>query len=126
MPLELGVFIGAATFGQGQVGEKSLLILDSEPYRYQKFMSDISGQDIVAHGNSTETMISCVRDWLVSESGSAKLPGGAHIAARFEKFNGDLHALCAMARVRFDELTYRDFLIFAADWAAYQQFRQAP
>jgi hypothetical protein len=89
-------------------------------------MSDISGQDIVAHGNSIENMITSVRDWLVTESGSAKLPGGAHIATRFEKFKGDLHALCAMARVRFDELTYRDFLIFAADWAAYQQFRQEP
>lgn len=46
MPLELGVFLGAAKFGRGRQREKRCLILDRERYRYQKYISDIAGQDI--------------------------------------------------------------------------------
>jgi len=45
MPLELGVFLGARQFGSGRHKRKSVLILDRDKYRYQKFCSDISGQD---------------------------------------------------------------------------------
>ncbi len=51
MPLELGLFLGAKSFsGEKQQKRKRCLILDSEPYRYQKFISDIAGQDIRSHG----------------------------------------------------------------------------
>ena len=50
MPLELGLFLGARRFGDGPQRRKSCLILDRDKYRYQEFMSDISGQDIAAHG----------------------------------------------------------------------------
>src|ERR1043165_1148256 len=46
MPLELGVFLGAKRFGKGAQKRKYCLILDRSEYRYQKFISDISGQDI--------------------------------------------------------------------------------
>lgn len=42
MPLELGVFLGAARFGSGGQKEKGCLILDREQYRYQKYISDIA------------------------------------------------------------------------------------
>ena len=41
MPLELGVFLGAKRYGETDQQRKSCLILDKEPYRYQKFISDI-------------------------------------------------------------------------------------
>jgi hypothetical protein len=43
MPLELGIFLGAMRFGSGKQRQKHSLVLDREPYRYQKFVSDISG-----------------------------------------------------------------------------------
>src|SRR5205085_10402919 len=46
MPLELGAFLGAKHFGNNRQKRKACLILDSEKYRYQKFISHIAGQDI--------------------------------------------------------------------------------
>ena len=42
MPLELGLFLGAHRFGSGEQRRKACLVLDREPYRYQKFISDIA------------------------------------------------------------------------------------
>jgi hypothetical protein len=51
MPLELGLFIGAKRLGDEEQGRKRILILDTEQYRYHRFISDIAGQDIRAHGS---------------------------------------------------------------------------
>ena len=61
MPLELGLFLGAKRFGRGRHQGKSCLILDRTRYRYQRFISDIAGQDISAHGNSASGAIRAVR-----------------------------------------------------------------
>src|SRR5215212_5243999 len=45
MPLELGLFLGAKRFGTGKQKRKNGLIMDVDRYRYQKFISDIAGQD---------------------------------------------------------------------------------
>ena len=46
MPLELGVFLGAKCFGGKGQKSKRCIILDKEKYRYQRYISDIAGQDI--------------------------------------------------------------------------------
>ena len=51
MPLELGIALGCKAYSPDCV-DQSLLIFDSEQYRFQKFVSDLSGQDIHQHGNS--------------------------------------------------------------------------
>lgn len=63
MPLELGLDLGCKRFGKPFQTEKVVLVLDVDPYRYQKFISDISGQDIYAHKNSKATLINVIRDW---------------------------------------------------------------
>jgi len=52
MPLELGMFLATKRFGAGRQRQKVCLILDSMPYRYQQFISDIAGQE-VEYGGST-------------------------------------------------------------------------
>jgi hypothetical protein len=64
MPLELGMFLAAKRFGTGEQKQKVCLILDSLPYRYQQFISDIAGQDIQVHSNSVQAAITVVRNWL--------------------------------------------------------------
>ena len=64
MPLELGMFLGARRFGGKRHGEKSCLIMDTERFRYQAFISDISGQDIKAHQNEPKHAVGLVRGWL--------------------------------------------------------------
>jgi hypothetical protein len=56
MPLELGIDLGCKRFSNGVQNEKVILILDSKPYRYQKFISDITGQDIYAHQNRSKRL----------------------------------------------------------------------
>lgn len=51
MPLELGVFLGCKAFGSRPHRRKVGLVLDQEPFRYQKFVSDLAGLDIRAHQN---------------------------------------------------------------------------
>lgn len=52
MPFELGIFHGARQLGGSRHGTKQCLILEKQKYRYQKFLSDLSGIDVTAHGDS--------------------------------------------------------------------------
>ncbi|SFL82333.1 hypothetical protein SAMN02982985_01639 [Rugamonas rubra] len=92
------------------------MILDTEQYRYQKFISDIAGQDIRAHENSESKVIACVRNWLMTESKRKDIPGGGHIFVRYERFKADLPAICKKTRIELTELTYPDYVTFAAEW----------
>ncbi|MBE8232982.1 MAG: 2-C-methyl-D-erythritol 2,4-cyclodiphosphate synthase, partial [Endozoicomonadaceae bacterium] len=42
--------------------------LDKEAYRYQVFISDLTGQDIQAHNNDPAEAINKIRDWLNNAS----------------------------------------------------------
>src|SRR6266478_4893698 len=89
MPLELGIFLGAKRFG-GRSSQKRCLILDRAPYRYQRFISDIAGQDIPADDNNPRIVIRRVRDWLQAAPGNAAIPGGAAIWTRYRRFRREL------------------------------------
>jgi hypothetical protein len=115
MPLELGIDIGCKAFNI-DCRDKSLLIFDSEQYRFQKFVSDLSGQDIQQHGSSAKTAVSRVRDWLRTESGKSGIPGGTTIFRRYEAFRADLPAICAELRLDLAELTFADFSYTVARW----------
>jgi hypothetical protein len=109
MPLELGLFLGAKRYGEGAQKRKRCLVLDSEPYRYQKFMSDIAGQDIEAHGGDIDTLIAKVRNFLNSTVRSAPLPSGAMVRADYDAFNAALPEICGRLKVDAAALDYRDF-----------------
>lgn len=116
MPLELGVFIGAKRYGDKRQKEKNCLILDSQPYRFQKFISDIAGHDIRSHEANPEEAIKRVRDWLNDASGRRTIPGGREIVRRFRAFEQDLPDMCAAVPIEADELTYNDYAQFIAEW----------
>jgi len=66
MPYEMGLDIGCQTFtGIRKLKGKRCLILERDQYRYQQFISDISGQDIKSHNNDPEILIRKLRDDLV-------------------------------------------------------------
>ncbi len=116
MPLELGIFLGAKAFGGAIHHEKNCLILDKEPHRYQKFISDIAGQDIRSHSDSPEQAVTQVRDWLRSTTKRTLIPGGAAIWQRFLQFSAQLPAICDEAELRGHELTFNDRTHFVEDW----------
>jgi hypothetical protein len=115
MPLELGIDLGCKAYNP-DCPDKSLLIFDSEQYRFQKFVSDISGQDIHQHGNNARTAVTRVRNWLRTESGNDNIPGGAAIYARYEAFRTDLPKICAEFKLDVDALTFADFLYTIGWW----------
>ncbi len=116
MPLELGVFLGAKRFGAGPHRSKRCLVLDRDRYRFQKFISDIAGQDIKAHGNSPETVIRVVRDWLRDAAGHGSMPGGSHLWARYQKFTTGLADMCARVQLTPEHLTFTDFYQLVLEW----------
>ena len=116
MPLELGMFLGVRHAGQNHHREKACLVLDTERFRYQKFISDISGQDIKAHANDPKTAVGLVRDWLNAKTRRRTIPGKTTIWKRFEEFIAGLPSICSDARLEVDEMTYNDFVDFASGW----------
>lgn len=116
MPLELGVFIGARKFGESFHEQKKILILDTEQYRYQKFISDISGQDIRAHANSASQAITCIRNFFSNFSGQRTIPGGKSINNRYQQFQLALPGLCHESKIQVEESTYNDYCKFVFGW----------
>lgn len=116
MPFELGLFLGAKRFGFGPQKEKKCLVIDTEKYRYQKFLSDISGQDIKSHKGDILTCIGVIRGWLNSSSGRKTLPGGKDIHRRFELFLYDLPDILSEMKVESEEVTYNDFANIVSNW----------
>lgn len=83
MPFELGLDLGARVFGAGRLARKECLILEGEPYSFQKSLSDIAGQDIIPHGNSPDRVLAAVRNWLQGASGRRTVLGTNRIRERF-------------------------------------------
>lgn len=115
MPLELGAFLGAKYFGSQEQKRKICLILDSEKYRYQRFISDISGQDIQAHENDPRAVMRIVRDWLRGYSQSS-IPSGGVISDQYESFKTDLPLLCKELRLNVRELIFNDYVLLVSNW----------
>jgi len=116
MPFELGLFLGARRFGGSRQKAKNCLILDTERYRYQKFLSDIAGQDIDAHGNDPAKAITRVRDFLRTHSGGRRLPGGAVIKRDFAQFETRKPVICEALELDPGELTFVDFAYLVAHY----------
>jgi hypothetical protein len=117
MPLELGIFLGAQEYGSGDQKRKRSLILDKEQYRYQKFCSDIAGQDIRAHYEQPARLIAAVRPMLSTAlGGRACLPGPATIHARYQKFRRDLPTVSKQVHARVSELQFAEFRFFVEEW----------
>jgi len=116
MPLELGLYLGCRKFGNRQHRTKVCLILDKEPYRYQKFISDLAGQDIVSHDTDPRKAIEKVRNWVRIASKRANIPGGAKIYERYSAFEKDLPMICKALNIEVRELTFVDFTHVTTEW----------
>lgn len=115
MPLELGIFLGAKRYGGKAQKEKRLLILDVEPYRYQRFISDLAGMDIHAHGGDARRAVNELRDWLANVS-RRKLPSGPRLLRVYDRFVAELPALAAALEFQPDRIPYVDFERIVVSW----------
>ena len=116
MPLELGVFLGAKKFGIEEQKRKKCLILDTEPYRYQQFISDIAGQDIQAHNDAPELTVKVIRDWLRTASRRETIPSGGIIWERYQEFREKLPQMAREGRLIVEELVFNDYTSMVTQW----------
>jgi hypothetical protein len=107
MPFELGLFLGAARLGGQRHQDKAALILDVEKFRYQKFLSDIAGQDIRSHAGDPEQLMDCVRKWLNSKVSAERiLPGKRALVSLYSAFQKNLPAMLSNLGVRPEEIDF--------------------
>jgi hypothetical protein len=118
MPLELGLDLGCKRYGQPYQQEKVLLILDIEQHRYQKFISDIAGQDIACHSGRVRDVIDIVREWLRPELDPRVviIPSGDEIWRRYQRFLRALPDICAARHWNRARLGFLDYSAAAAAW----------
>jgi hypothetical protein len=122
MPFELGLFLGAARFGEvSKQRRKRCLVLDRERYRFQRFISDIAGQDIEAHRDDPRATIIAVRNWLADNAQASvapRLPGGTSIGRRFGEFQSAFSELLAAQKLDPGSLTFQDYAHTVSVWLA--------
>lgn len=127
MPLELGIFLGAKRFGSARQKRKVALVLDRTKYRYQKFCSDIAGQDIEAHSDSVKKSILAVRDWLRTNSPKGvQLPGGAAMTKRYRAFRKQLPELCKPLHLEAEKLSFTDYVVLVEEWLKANRSERPP
>lgn len=86
MPFECGIDFGIKLTNPDK-RTKKFLILEKEQFRYQKVISDISGNDIKAHKNDPEQVVKVIRDWF--KPINPKIPRHKQIWLAYAEFEFD-------------------------------------
>lgn len=118
MPLELGLFLGAGRFApvKHYNRDKKVLIMDKEAFRYQQFISDLSGQDVVSHGDSEVKVIHHICEFLFANTKRKSIASGQFINDRFNRFIADLPELCAQLNWNRESLSYIRYITCVTEW----------
>jgi hypothetical protein len=118
MPFELGIDIGAKEFGSSKLKNKVMLIFDTEEYRYQKFLSDIAGQDISTHENTPHLAIRKIRALFASHDKNkpSTLPSNKVLTDNFERFKKDLSLVSQELKLDDPVSDYNDIVMITHHW----------
>lgn len=113
MPFEMGLCFGAMRFGKRK---KVLLVMETEPFDYQKFMSDIAGRDVEHHGDDPKRVIEKVRNWLNAQKLGHHLPGGHALQTLYGRFRAELPVSLKAAEIQESEITFIDWSHLIGEW----------
>lgn len=118
MPLELGLFMGAQRYAaKGHYNKnKKILVMDSSPFRYQQFISDLSGTDISSHENSVDDIINIVRKFLYNNTKRNNIASGLFITGRYYDFINSLPIYCDTLHWNRDDLTFLEYVSCVTEW----------
>ena len=115
MPFELGLFLAAKQFGGDDHSKKRALVVDVEPYRYQRFLSDLNGMDIMTHNGDPITLARVVRNWLANASRRRLIPDLA-VFTLLQNFLRELPKLAKIKGYDANDIPYVDFEYLVTDW----------
>lgn len=121
MPLELGLFLGAKRFGDDDQKLKRCLVFDTEPYRYQRFISDLNGIDPTPHGGDAREMVKCTRDWLITVSRRVTIPATNHLLDSYDRYNAGLPHIAHNAGLDEARLLFADYERLTLAWIKIEQ-----
>ena len=114
MPMELGIHLGARLLGEGRHRRKRALILESSAHRYDRTLSDISGQDIAQHDNQPARAIAVIREFFNNHRprGTRALPGADALLEDYVLITSDIGPeLAAEQRLgTWNALSFRDYV----------------
>ncbi len=114
MPFELGLTMGAKRFGGRQRRDDSALIMVAEKYRLPAYLSDLGGNDPLAHKREPEEVVKIVRKYLHAGPDGIPAPGAANILGRLARFKRELPAIASGLNLETSELDiiadYRTFV----------------
>jgi hypothetical protein len=117
MPFECGIDFGLKMSNEENFGDKKFLILEKEQHRYQKVISDISGNDIKAHKNDPEQIIKVVRDWF--KPTNPAIPRHKEIWLAYNEFEFDYESILneeGYDPKDINSLTFSDIIENMAAW----------
>lgn len=121
MPLELGLFLGAMKFGSKLQKSKITIIFDKEQYRYQKFISDISGQDIKEHRLDVIVFIKLIRNALNAQKINPPIVGADSIIKNYQSFQAMLPMIREQLSLTTQDITYTDKIQMIEKWLIISQ-----
>lgn len=119
MPFECGIDFGIKLSDPVKYQDKKFLILEKERYRYQKVISDISGNDIKAHKNEPEGIVKVVRDWFQTMNNG--MPRHKEIWLAFNEFEYDYESIIGGEGYDLEDigaLPFGDIIDFMNGWIA--------
>lgn len=119
MPFELGVDLGCRDFGSGNLSKKKCLILEKDKHRYRKALSDISGNDIMSHDSSPETLVRVVRNWIYSNTEKKYISPGAKIWQLYNEFYSNFEISVqdsGFSEKDIEEMSIIEFIYFIKVW----------
>ena len=116
MPFELGLFLGSKRFGDDDQKSKRCIVFDTEPYRCQKFISDLSGVDVMAHGGDPRQMVECTRNFLVTTSRRKSIPATKRLLDSYDRFTVGLGDIAHNAELDEAKLVFPDYERLVVEW----------
>jgi hypothetical protein len=116
MPFELGIFLAAKHFDPRGQGQKICIVFERKRHTYEKFLSDIKGQDIKTHDDSPREVTILVRNWLATNTPKKQLPGGQAIYKDYQCFRRWMPKYCKCEKLNTRSLTYCDFVNIVYAW----------
>lgn len=93
-----------------------LRILERKKYDYQKYCSDIAGQDIAAHGGKTQLVIAAVRNLLARTLRNMIIPGATKVHQRYLRFRSELPKLRRALNLTANEVGFIEYTTLVSGW----------
>jgi len=94
--------------------------------QYRKYISDLSGVEVAAHGNTIKKTVFFVRNWLKTSSRRKYIAPATKISSRFIKFQREIKKICKRKGYDYDEMSFLELVKNMTDWLLLNKYIHEP